>query len=163
MKMNMNESLNISIRSMGRTILTCLHAFDGIGRAVRLKYKTYELDDIIANTLRLLGEGSKVAVKITLMATETGLIQMDEDIIAIEGTGRCADTAGLIKPSNVDRFSISEFEDRRFQCEILGVVGWHMSPVLMKKVANAITAWGVNHVVPHGVFFGRNPTQMPYP
>jgi hypothetical protein len=96
---------------MGRTILTCLHAFDGIGRAVRLKYKTYELDDIIANTLRLLGEGSKVAVKITLMATETGLIQMDEDIIAIEGTGHCADTAGLIKPSNVDRFSISEFED----------------------------------------------------
>lgn len=92
------------IESMGGIILTCQHAFGGMGRAVRLKYKTYELDDIIANTIRLLGEGSKVAVEITLMAADAGLIQTDKDVIAVGGTGHGADTALVIKPSNAGRF-----------------------------------------------------------
>ncbi|MEW6071370.1 MAG: glycosylhydrolase-like jelly roll fold domain-containing protein [Planctomycetota bacterium] len=59
--------------------------------------------------------------------------------------------------------SVTEFENRRFQSEILGVAGWQMSPVLMKQAANAVIAWGVSHIVPHGVNVSRRLETIPYP
>ena len=92
------------LESMGAPILTCQHALAGIGRAVRFKLDTYTLDEIVAYTLRILGHGLKVAVEISLMAADAGLIRTDEDIIAIGGTGSGADTAAVIRPANVSRF-----------------------------------------------------------
>ncbi|MBI4743831.1 MAG: hypothetical protein HY776_03280 [Actinobacteria bacterium] len=93
-----------TIEENGGKILTSLHSFGGIGRAVRMKFNTYELEDIIANTLRVFGEGTKVAIEITMMATDAGLIHTTEDVVAIAGTGRGADTALVIKPANTQRF-----------------------------------------------------------
>ncbi|MFP3985126.1 MAG: hypothetical protein ACLFU9_04060, partial [Candidatus Bathyarchaeia archaeon] len=60
--------------------------------------------EIIANTLRLFGEGTKVCVEIVLMATDAGLIPADKEVVALAGSGRGADTALLIKPANSSRF-----------------------------------------------------------
>lgn len=38
------------------------------------------------------------------MAADAGLVRVDEDIIAIGGTGRGADTALVLAPSYVHRF-----------------------------------------------------------
>jgi hypothetical protein len=92
------------LEGLGATVLTCLHSFGGIGRAVRKKMNTYQLDDIIAGTLRILGEGTKVACEITLMAADAGLINTEKAIIAIGGTGRGADTALVLKPANTQNF-----------------------------------------------------------
>jgi len=92
------------IEAQGGKILTCQHALAGVSRAVRLKFKTYEIDEIIANTLRLFGHGIKVAVEIVLMAADAGLVRTDEDVIAIGGTVRGADSAAVIKPANIARF-----------------------------------------------------------
>jgi hypothetical protein len=92
------------IEKLGGTILTCQHAFGGISRAIRLKFNTYEIDDIIANTLRILGQGIKVATEIVLMAADAGLIRTDEDVISLGGSGSGVDTAAVIKPANVERF-----------------------------------------------------------
>ena len=94
----------IRIEELGGKILTCQHALAGVSRAVRLKFNTYEIDDIIANTLRILGPGLKVAVEIVLMAADAGLIRTDKDVISIGGTGHGADTAVIIKPANVSNF-----------------------------------------------------------
>jgi hypothetical protein len=59
--------------------------------------------------------------------------------------------------------SITEFEGRRFQSEMMGVAGWQVSPVAMKKVLNSVIAWGVSHVVPHGVYLNRKLSTIPYP
>ncbi len=59
--------------------------------------------------------------------------------------------------------SVSEFENRRFQSEVLGVAGWAMSPVLMKQAANAVITWGVSHMVPHGIYLNRRLDTIPYP
>lgn len=71
------------------------------------------------------------------------------------------------KPLEVLEFketqSVAEFEGRRCTSEILGVAGWKMTPVLLKQAANAVTAWGVNHMIPHGVFNNRNLNAIPYP
>ncbi|MEW6743928.1 MAG: glycosyl hydrolase [Planctomycetota bacterium] len=59
--------------------------------------------------------------------------------------------------------SVSEFEGHRFMSEVLGVAGWQMSPVLMKQAVNAVIAWGVSHVVPHGINLNRRLETIPYP
>jgi hypothetical protein len=93
-----------AIEAAGGKILTCQHAFGGVARAVRKKLGTYELEEIIAYTLRLFGEGMKVAVEIALMAADAGLVRTDEPVIAIAGTGKGADTAVVLKPANVQAF-----------------------------------------------------------
>ena len=92
------------IEAAGGKILTCQHAFGGVGRAVRKKLGTYELEEIIAHTLRLFGDGVKVAVEIALMAADAGLVRTDKPVIAIGGTGSGADTAVVLKPANAQAF-----------------------------------------------------------
>ena len=46
-----------TIERLGGRILTAQHAFGGVGRAVRKKLGTYELEEILAYTLRIFGEG----------------------------------------------------------------------------------------------------------
>jgi hypothetical protein len=93
-----------AIETAGATILTCQHAFGGVGRAVRKKLGTYEVDEIMAFTLRTFGDGIKVAAEICLMAADAGLVRTDEPVIAIAGKGSGADTAAVIKPTNAQTF-----------------------------------------------------------
>lgn len=92
------------ITAAGVPIVTAAHAFAGISRAIRGKFNTYETVEIMANTLRLFGEGMKVAVEITLMASDAGVIHMDTPVLAIAGTEHGADTAVLLKPAGSHSF-----------------------------------------------------------
>jgi hypothetical protein len=92
------------IVAAGGKILTTTHAFGGVGRAVRNKFNTYQIDELIANTLRIFGQGTKVAVEIALMAADSGLISVQEDVISIGGTGGGADTALVLQAANVNCF-----------------------------------------------------------
>ncbi len=85
-------------------ILTTTHTFDGLSRAMRLYFSTSTIGDIVANTLRIFGQGMKVACEIALMAADSGLVNTDEDVISIAGTDRGADTASVSKPVNSDQF-----------------------------------------------------------
>jgi len=92
------------IEAEGARVLTCQHAFGGVGRAVRKKLQTYELEEIMAYTLRIFGEGMKVAVEIAVMAADAGCIPTNEPCLSIGGTGRGADTAVLLRPANAQTF-----------------------------------------------------------
>jgi len=92
------------VETKGGVILTAAHAFSGVSRALRTKFNTVTIGDIIANTLRIFGEGVKAACEISLMATDAGLVRTDEDIIAIAGTSRGADTAIVLTPVNSHNF-----------------------------------------------------------
>jgi hypothetical protein len=100
----LTEENRRAIEAAGAKILTCQHALGGVGRAVRKKLGTYELEEIIAYTLRIFGEGMKVACEITMMAADAGLVRTDEPAIAIAGTGRGADTALVLRPANAQTF-----------------------------------------------------------
>jgi hypothetical protein len=97
------ENRNRILKAGGK-ILTTTHAFGGLGRAVRRKFSTYQSDEIVANTLRVFGQGVKVAIEIALMAADSGLISVKEDAISIGGTGSSADTALVLKSANVQDF-----------------------------------------------------------
>ncbi|NLN60553.1 MAG: hypothetical protein GX147_07580 [Deltaproteobacteria bacterium] len=88
----------------GIPIFTGQHAFGGVGRAVRNKLSTYQVDEIMAYTLRTFGQGTKVAVEIALMAADAGLVRTDQDVIAIGGTAEGCDTALVVQPANSYRF-----------------------------------------------------------
>lgn len=92
------------LETSGAKILTCQHAFGGVGRAVRKKLGTYELEEVIAFTLRIFGEGTKVAVEIALMAADAGLISTSEPCLSLGGTAQGVDAAILLKPANVQTF-----------------------------------------------------------
>ena len=92
------------VESKGGVILTATHAFFGIDRAMRKKFNMYLLGETVANTLRIFGQGSKVACEIALMAADAGLVHTAEDVISIGGTSRGADTALVLKPVNSQDF-----------------------------------------------------------
>jgi len=100
----LTEENRAAIESVGGKILTCQHAFGGVGRAVRRKWNTYQLDEIIAQTFRTFGQGVKVCAEIALMAADAGLVRTGEPCIAIAGTGRGADTAVVLIPANAQDF-----------------------------------------------------------
>ena len=49
--------------------------------------------------------------------------------------------------------SVAEFGNTRAATEFAGAGGWRaFTPEFLKQGANAIIAWGMSHVIPHGVF-----------
>jgi hypothetical protein len=92
------------VESKGGVVFTTAHIFSGLSAAMRKKFNTYIIGDIVANTLRILGQGLKVVCEIAVMAADGGLVRTDEDVIAIGGTGRGADTAVVLRPVNSNDF-----------------------------------------------------------
>ena len=97
---------------LGAKVHTATHGLGGLGRAVRNRYNTYQLDEIIAEALRMFGPGVKVACEVAAMAADAGLVRTDEDIISIAGG---ADSAIVLRPANVHRFF--ETRVREIICE----------------------------------------------
>lgn len=91
------------IEALGGTVLFSTMPFHGINDAVRLKMGS-SLITLIADTLRMLGQGTKVCVEIVAMACDAGVVQSDQPVLAIAGTGRGADTVLLIRSANSRRF-----------------------------------------------------------
>ena len=92
------------LASRGVAIFTGQHTFSGIDRSVREKYGTYQVSEIIANALKIFGQGTKVAIEISLMAADAGLVKTGEDVIAIGGSGTGSDTALVLRPVNSNHF-----------------------------------------------------------
>jgi len=92
------------IEANGGKIFYHLHSFGGLGRAVKQKFGPIQVDEIIAYTLRTFSQGVKVALEISCMACDAGMIKADMSCIAIGGSGGGADTAVVLLPVNTHRF-----------------------------------------------------------
>ena len=92
------------VESKGGVILTTAHGFGGLSKAMRNKYNMSVYGEIIADTLRIFGQGMKVVCEIALMAADSGLVNTGEDVISIGGTGGGADTAVVLTPVNTHHF-----------------------------------------------------------
>lgn len=93
-----------SLQEKGIKILTTTHLLAGIDRALRFKFEGIYPAEIVASALRMLGQGFKVTVEISVMALDAGLIPYGEEIIAVAGTGRGADTAIVVTPAHSSQF-----------------------------------------------------------
>jgi len=102
-----SEENRQKVESRGGVILTTAHAFGGVSAAMRRKFNMYMFPEVVSHTLRLFGQGTKVACEISVMATDAGLVRTDEDVIAIAGTDQGVDTALVLRPANsIDFFDL---------------------------------------------------------
>jgi hypothetical protein len=101
---NMDPENKKKMEEKGAKLVTSLHAFGTLGRAVKNKFGVIQIDEIIANVLRLFSQGVKVGCECACMACDSGLIPSGEVAISIGGAGGGADTAIVLKPANTHRF-----------------------------------------------------------
>lgn len=90
------------IKNLGAKLVLGTDVFTMISRAFRNRLGGNPLD-IVSVTLRMFCQGVKVCVEIAVMAADAGLVPIDQDIIAIAGTGSGADTAVVLKPADISR------------------------------------------------------------
>jgi uncharacterized protein len=100
----LEEENRLAIERAGGKILTTQHSFAGVNRAIRKKQETFQINEIIADVLRIFGAGMKVMLEICMMAADAGLIDSGKPVIAVAGTHRGADSAAVIVPENSDNF-----------------------------------------------------------
>jgi hypothetical protein len=91
------------IEEGGGKIVIAAHTFSGVNRAIQAKWDTMYPGGIIAQTLRLFGQGMKVVVEIAAMAADAGAVPADKDVLVVAGSGRGADTVVVMKPANSHR------------------------------------------------------------
>ncbi len=92
------------VESKGGIILTATHVFAGLSSALRNKTNTVAIGDLVAHTLRIFGQGTKVACEISMMAADAGLVRTDENIISVGGTSQGCDTALVLTPVTSQNF-----------------------------------------------------------
>ena len=95
----MPESVRMDLQKIGATVISATHALSGVERSLFNKYSGAYPVLIIADTLRLFGQGTKVAVEVAIMAADGGA-RSGNDIVSIGGTGKGADAALILKPAN---------------------------------------------------------------
>jgi hypothetical protein len=77
------------------------------------------------------------------------------------------------KPLRVHDFkeseSVAEFQNVRATTELMGAGAFEgtpwgtFNPPFLKQAVNAVTAWGMSHIIPHGIFTTRKLTGNPWP
>ncbi len=100
----MEADMREYLKEKGVQVLTTTHLLAGIDRALRFKFEGVHPAEIVASTLRLLGQGFKVCIEVSVMALDAGMIPYGEEIIAVGGTGRGADAACVLVPAHSSQF-----------------------------------------------------------
>lgn len=98
-----NPEMIKNIEDLGAKIYIGTTVFEGMEKAIR-KQTGYSQGKLIADTLRLFGEGAKVCVEIVVSAVDAGLVPEGAEVICVAGTGSGADTAMIIKAAPSERF-----------------------------------------------------------
>jgi len=99
----MDKEVRRDLEAKGITVVAATHALSGVERSIGKKFSGNYPVLLVAETLRLFGQGTKVAVEVSIMAADAGVLS-GSDIIAVGGTGRGADTALVLKPVNQSDF-----------------------------------------------------------
>lgn len=95
----MSNTVWKDLKAEGVRVIAATHALSGVERSVAKKHGGVYPALIIADTLKLFGQGTKVAVEVAIMAADGGALT-GEDIVAVGGSSRGADTALVIKPAH---------------------------------------------------------------
>jgi hypothetical protein len=99
------------LEQAGVRVLTTIHGLaDGVAEGL---YGENTPGSVMAHTLRMFSQGMKVAVEVSVMAFEAGLITSGKEVISIGGTTDGCDTAIVVRPAYARK--IREFRI----CEIL--------------------------------------------
>ena len=94
--------LKKQIEDLGVPVYLGTDLLTGFPSAMRKRNRFAE-EAVIADTLRMFGQGVKVAVEIVAMASDANLLPV-ADVIAVAGTGRGSDTCILVAANSSNLF-----------------------------------------------------------
>ncbi|UCD34908.1 MAG: hypothetical protein JSU90_11550 [Nitrospiraceae bacterium] len=100
----LEEEARKKILAAGAALYTGTMITHSLETALASKFSGVYPTLLVAQSLRRFGEGAKVCCEMVMMAADAGLIPEKEEIIAIAGTGRGADTVTVIRSAASKRF-----------------------------------------------------------
>lgn len=95
----MDAEVKKQIEARGATVVTAGHALSVGERGISAKFKGISPLEIMAETLRTMGQGTKVSFEVSIMALEADAIPYGKPVVACGGTHRGVDTAMVITPA----------------------------------------------------------------
>lgn len=103
---DMSPETEKELLGSGAKLVRGTHALSGIERSINKKIGGGFRVEAVAEALRsLFGQGMKVCVEITVMASDNGAIPVgDSEVIAVAGTSSGADTACVVRPAHANAF-----------------------------------------------------------
>ncbi len=152
---------------------------DAEGRAAKARWEWFDLvSDIYSETFRAVTDWhEKRGLYTTIHVWEEGLAPQTNAVgdhlkllRAVTMPGQdCLGRKALRVHDFKEIASVAEFEEARAVTEIMGAGGFEgtpwgtFTPPFLKQAANAATAWGMSHFIPHGIFTTRKLTGNPWP
>lgn len=100
----MSYEMRKKIEDTGAKVYTGTMITHGLENAFASKFSGMYPAMIVAQSLRRYGEGPKVCCEIVMMAADAGLIPEGEEVLAVAGTAKGADTVLVIRSSASKRF-----------------------------------------------------------
>ena len=95
----MAPEIKKSLEERGAVIVTTAHALSAGERGLSTKSRGVYPLELMAETLRCFGQGTKVCFEISVMALDADVLQFGKPVVALAGSHRGADTAVVITPS----------------------------------------------------------------
>ena len=108
---DMSEEKRKELLESGIKVLTTTHVLSGAERALSKKFGGISPVEVMAYTLRMFGQGTKVCVEVAVMAVDSGYIPYMEPVIAIGGSGHGADTAIIIRTAHASNILDSKIDE----------------------------------------------------
>lgn len=96
----MQKEKRAELTKAGVSVITATHALSGAERGIVNMFGGTSPAILIAQALKMLGQGMKVGVEISLMAMDNGAVPYGEEIIAVGGCGHGADYAISLIPGH---------------------------------------------------------------
>jgi hypothetical protein len=99
-------------REAGARVLTATHPLMGnLGSAICDAFGGLTPGELMARAYYTIAHGVAVGIQASVMAADAGLVSPGEEIVAVAGTGRGADTALVLTPAfSVDFFALKVHE-----------------------------------------------------
>lgn len=110
-KNQLADETRAELEAEGIRVLTATHVLSGAERGISKVFGGISPVEVIAQSLRMLGQGTKVGVEISVMALDAGMIPFGEPVIAVAGSAGGADTAIIVTPAHAGKifdFKINE-------------------------------------------------------
>ena len=97
-KNELSDENRAELQKQGVLVHTAAHVLSGAERCLNRKFQGVYPVEVIAHSLRILGQGVKVCVEIAVMALDAGFVPFGKPVIALGGTDKGADTAVILTP-----------------------------------------------------------------
>lgn len=94
----MGQTAYDEIIKRGAYVVTAGHALSGAERGISKRFGGVSPVELIAETLRMFGQGTKVCVEIAIMANDAGYIYPGKPVVSVAGSGHGSDTICVIVP-----------------------------------------------------------------